>query len=219
MTLTPSPRRQLQRGFTLTELLIAFAIIVVILAISIPALKSVREQGNSVRCLKNITDVGRILLAHSAENGGIIIAPVVLQPPNYTSGVTWNTALDTLGLLRKESYSELKNGVMSCPARATAGSHVYNRMHYGVNRNVGFDCIGFANKGAFKITRLENPSRTMLLSEVKKDYMIQTTGDTLMENIVYPHQSRANVFFYDGHAESASGPWARPVKGASYPFY
>ncbi len=213
------PETSPRRGFTLIELLVALAIVAVILAILIPSLRSFREQANSVRCLKNMSEVGRILLAYSAESGGIVIAPVVLQPPNYTSGKTWNVQLDELGLLRKESYNDLKQGVMSCPSRQSAGSYVYNKMHYGVNRNPGFDSIGFAGRASIKVLRIQNPARTMLLGEVKKDYMIQTTSDSLMENIVYPHNMRANVFFYDGHAENIAGPWARPTAAASYPFY
>ncbi len=207
------------RGFTVTELLLAVAVIAVLIAILYPTFQGLREQSRTVQCLRNIKEVGKILLVYSAENQGIVVAPVVLQPPKYTSGVTWNTMLDQLGYLKIDTYSELRRGVMSCPSRDKPGSHVYNKMHYGVNRNVGFDCIGFANRSPFRITRIPNPSTTMLLGEVKKDYMIQTTSDTLMENIVYPHRTHANVFFYDGHAKPVQGPWLRPSQNASYPFY
>lgn len=213
------PGASATRAFTLPELLITIAILSVIIAILLPSLQSLREDSKAARCLNNMSSVGRLLLTYSADNGGTVVQPVILQAPNYTSGKTWNIVLDEMNILPIESYSELKHGIMTCPSRSAAGSHIYNRMHYGINRNPGFDCIGLAGKAPHKILRIQNPSRTMLLGEVKKDYMIQTSSDTLMENIVYPHRQRANVFFYDGHIQAVKGPWLRPTATASYPFY
>ena len=45
---------QKQKGFTLIELLVVIAIIAILLAILMPALNRVREQGKRISCMSNL---------------------------------------------------------------------------------------------------------------------------------------------------------------------
>jgi len=47
-----------RRGFTLIELLVVIAIIAVLMAILMPALNRVREQGKRAVCLSNVKQLG-----------------------------------------------------------------------------------------------------------------------------------------------------------------
>ncbi|MBN1805442.1 MAG: type II secretion system protein [Sedimentisphaerales bacterium] len=58
------------KGFTLIELLVVIAIIAVLLAILMPALRRVREQGRMVACMGNLKQWNLIASMHTEENDG-----------------------------------------------------------------------------------------------------------------------------------------------------
>jgi len=56
-----------ERGFTLVELLVVLGIIVVLMAITIPALSSVRSSARSTQCASNLRQLGVGLIAYAAN--------------------------------------------------------------------------------------------------------------------------------------------------------
>jgi prepilin-type N-terminal cleavage/methylation domain-containing protein/prepilin-type processing-associated H-X9-DG protein len=59
-----------QRGFTLIELLVVIAIIAILMAILMPALRRVKEQGKMVSCLGTLKQWNLIASMHTEENDG-----------------------------------------------------------------------------------------------------------------------------------------------------
>ncbi|MDP0495274.1 MAG: prepilin-type N-terminal cleavage/methylation domain-containing protein [Verrucomicrobiota bacterium JB024] len=57
-------------GFSLTELLVALAIIAVLAAIIIPAVGNVSRTANSTKCLSNLHQIGTAITLYSQENNG-----------------------------------------------------------------------------------------------------------------------------------------------------
>ncbi|MHC4629357.1 MAG: prepilin-type N-terminal cleavage/methylation domain-containing protein, partial [Planctomycetota bacterium] len=62
-----------QRGFTLIELLVVIAIIAILLAILLPALHRVREQGRRVVCMSNLKQLSLAWIMYADENGGKLV--------------------------------------------------------------------------------------------------------------------------------------------------
>jgi len=58
------------RGFTLIELLVVIAIIAVLMAILMPALRRVKEQGRMISCMANLQQWNLIASMYTNENGG-----------------------------------------------------------------------------------------------------------------------------------------------------
>ncbi len=58
------------KGFTLIELLVVIAIIALLLAILLPALGRVREQGKAVRCSGNLKNIHLAILMYAEDNEG-----------------------------------------------------------------------------------------------------------------------------------------------------
>lgn len=60
-------------GFTLIELLVVIAIIAILLAVIMPALKRVKEQGKRIVCLSNLRQMMMIWDMYAEENDGKIV--------------------------------------------------------------------------------------------------------------------------------------------------
>ena len=59
-----------RRGFTLIELLVVIAIIAVLMAILMPALRRVKEQGKMISCMGNLKQWNLIAAMHTESNDG-----------------------------------------------------------------------------------------------------------------------------------------------------
>ena len=65
------PNRRIKRfltGFTLIELLVVIAIIAVLMAILIPALHRVREQGKRAVCLSHLKQLGLVWIMYADDD-------------------------------------------------------------------------------------------------------------------------------------------------------
>lgn len=62
-----------KNGFTLIELLVVIAIIAILLAILLPALHRVREQGKRVVCLSNLKQLSLAWIMYADENDDILV--------------------------------------------------------------------------------------------------------------------------------------------------
>lgn len=223
---SPHLKGKRREGFSLLEILIVFVITAVLIALVVNVASRAMMQAKQTMCLSNMRQVANVLLRYTAENEWDIVPAVILLPPAYTSGETWMVYLDRTGYLPKETYHEKWSAIMTCPARERPGSYIYNQTHYAINRNMGFDNISRSGQAFHKMTRIRNPSQTMLLGESEGDYMIQSHSSVFLEynnkekrKIAFPHNETCNLIFMDGHAEVSSGPWKIPNKGDSYPFY
>jgi prepilin-type N-terminal cleavage/methylation domain-containing protein/prepilin-type processing-associated H-X9-DG protein len=62
--------KRADKAFTLVELLVVISIIAMLLAILMPALAKVREQGRAIVCASNIKNYGPCLIMYAQDNNG-----------------------------------------------------------------------------------------------------------------------------------------------------
>ncbi len=100
---------QKRNGFTLIELLVVVAIIAVLVAMLLPALKSAREQGKTVLCQTNLKALG-LMFGFYAGDYNDFIATNLVQP----GGSRW---YDILSIYREAAVRSKNRNIQVCPAQ------------------------------------------------------------------------------------------------------
>lgn len=192
-----------ERGFTLVELLVVVAIIMLLLALLLPALQSVKEMAHAAVCQSNLRQIGQRFNLYASDWGGSLPAP-------KAPGSNWQQDV---------SGSDDLSKILKCPGKkgawkTTAGSpapYTVRANFYGMNMNlvpVG-SCAtttGNANYTAYKrFTQVKYPSGAALVLETK--YTIQAGGSLVtcrssisQNNDKTRHSEGSITLFVDGHS-------------------
>jgi len=80
-------RMRNRRGFTLAELMVVIGIIVVLMAILLPALRNARESARSTQCANNERNIWSAMEAYSVQYDGVL--------PAAPNGDKWSLRADT----------------------------------------------------------------------------------------------------------------------------
>ena len=70
-----------RRGLTLIELVVVIAIIMSLMAVSLPAIRRVRREARAVICQSNLRQWGTIWDVHTTDNGGRFLQRLALPAP------------------------------------------------------------------------------------------------------------------------------------------
>lgn len=188
------------------------------MAIAFPLMHKIRETSHATRCMRNIREVGQVILLYSAENNGELLNPIVYDDGSGATGKPWSYHLNETGYLPADSYNDDWNGIMTCPSRTLPARVTYNRNHYGMSQFPGFTNTRTKAQSPHRIARIVNPQKTMMLTETKNWYMVYSNDK--FNYALFPHSEKSNVVFFDGHVEAVEGPYTHiPSGNNTFPFY
>jgi prepilin-type processing-associated H-X9-DG protein len=163
--------------FTLVEVLVIMAVIVLLLTIATPVLQSSRRHTNTALCSLNISHLTTGLLAYETQNDnfpyGFDDTPVAPPPGGYAGygqfdrkGWWWFNFIE--GLYTKQSG---KKTILACPSKQLRNSKLKIDIlcgNYGINQSICKSSSGRKSRAEFiglplALSDVPHPEKTLLL--------------------------------------------------------
>lgn len=207
-----------RNAFTLIELLVVVSIIVILLAVLIPALQSARLAARSVKCQANLKQLGVGHQIYLSEYDNFIMP--VYQFDSSVNGNWWPYTMNNL--LKTVSVARLKS-IYRCPEADVVTSDGLEKS-YGMNMLIGnIDLSGVPSADyPGRMTSVLNQSEKVFIGD---NNIFATTSNfrwrvkarpddtaTLGDTLNPRHNNKANVLFADSHVSTGEAPAAVQVK-------
>jgi prepilin-type N-terminal cleavage/methylation domain-containing protein/prepilin-type processing-associated H-X9-DG protein len=216
------PEHKQVRGFTLIEVLVVVAIIVLLVSILLPSLSTARKRARGSVCLSNMRQLG--VASHMYANvwKGVLVDYGLAHGGSVDETTTW------INSLRREYGNKL---VARCPEDDSAywdqyypGTGQKRRVSYGVNEYLTGRIAGYERFRRMEAIR--RPATTILFCEMTRN------GEYAVSDHVHPvnwalnpqpeaekqielklHVEKSNYVFADSHAEPHTFDQTFQVKG------
>lgn len=196
-----------KKRFTLIELLIAIAIIVILAAMLLPALNKSRARANAVSCLNNLKQWGTGSVLYSDAYDGYIFRH---ELPSIIDGSTqnWNYFESPVRALiasevNRQAYWRGKsfNGCAAHSDEEMEPNRSWRYVSYGVSYNVANPF--WTSVTSYKAGNIRNSSALVHITDLADKlkvagYRFQTNP----ERVGRIHLGQVNVLFLDSHAAS-----------------
>ena len=210
-----------QKGFTLIELLVVIAIIAILMAILLPALNRVREQGKRAVCLSNLKQLSLAWIMYADENDGKLVNGAAGYS-NQTTG--WGQHAKELAWIDVRSFGapwdqqiqEIQRGALwpymkdvdmyKCPTGRPGEAVTYSIMFSmnAVNHTWVQGVRGAHVKNMNEITNPAPPFRLVFIDEgfmTSDAYAVYYQQETWFDSPPVRHGDGSTLSFADGHAE------------------
>jgi type II secretory pathway pseudopilin PulG len=219
-----------RKTFTLPELLIVIAMLLVLVALLLPALRRAHEAARRVVCISNLRQLATANLDYASDNKG-------WMPPGNASfsayfgidatyALHWEQPAGTAILVKQGLLPRDPSGgrIFYCPSwrhhfsqyRVKMRQPLYHNMEYGgwfptdAELPENWVCISYMYRSTFGPGNNEPAHATTLLDAAGKallsDHWYTWTADGITYGYEYGHREGYSAVYLDGHAKLQPDP-------------
>lgn len=204
-----------RRGFTLVELLVVVAIIILLAAVAFPLLSKMRSAADSANCMSNVRQVGIAITMYAGDNGGQLPAlqPELDERTGKRPPIWPVTVADAGYMWNGEGTLPCGTGTWTCP-NCDFMSNAYGG--YGVVEDTIFVYgekfpVGVKQRGSLRLSQIARPGSTWLVGDTTRSadepnkgwYAIWSQPKRWNGHSPAPrHNGKVNVCMVDGHVEA-----------------
>lgn len=230
------PSLQFERYFTLIELLITIAIIVILAGMLLPALNQARDKTRAISCVNNLKQIGIIMHMYADVSNEFFPFAETYDTP-YSSQRKWPRSLATSGFVKQCPDGNYESeygwdgryplGIWRCPVISCTLKETTYKTHYGMNS-------AFIPNGNWLLRRSTFPNLPGGTVRKPSEFFLMTDNDGVsnaaeFDPTVYPsetpkisnpsstkkaigyrHGGSANVLYVDGHSGNYLYPKGTP---------
>jgi prepilin-type processing-associated H-X9-DG protein len=210
-------------GFTLTELLVAFAIIHTIIALLLTRIPQLRQSADRIKAAGNLSQLQVANTGYSTENHGQYVPIWEFDEEGRNTSWWFNNPKFLSYLAVQSSIGHRKDLALSLsmmdPVTSKAIMENYDRVFasFGYNETgmPGRSYRARSNKPSFRTGQLTAPQKSaafITATDAVANYRSRflwngdraVEGKTGDQKIAYRHNGKALVAFYDGHVGEVS---------------
>jgi len=182
-------------GFTLIEMLVVVAIIMILAAILYPVYEVVNKRAETIHCANNMHHIATAVSLYAEDYDGLLVPARTSAGPTGTLGTSWDVLL-----LPYHSVKELYLCLADQTPNYAASTVCYNHS-YGINLDVTM--VGGYNGSALTQSQIESPSQTIIFFEILGSARAlgssyPTHGLTRVDT---RHNTGSNFAFVDSHVK------------------
>ncbi|PAW77911.1 MAG: hypothetical protein B9S32_09955 [Verrucomicrobia bacterium Tous-C9LFEB] len=194
-------------GFTLMELMVVVAILVVLAALMLPALERARQASDKIRCANNLRQLVAGAILYANDHDGLYLPPVSNDSLGFRQWMFNDDYLQILGLKPTQDLKKLPD-LFRCSRAVRLGNTM--GISYGANiTGLGISAGNYKTAGFIPRTKMvPRASQKVYLIEsldwwVSYAYANGYTNSEVTTSMTpaYRHDRGANVAFFDGHVE------------------